>query len=48
MIGCSGGGTPVTTTPGTPQGTAQFTITSSINVGGQVLTRNTTATLIVQ
>jgi hypothetical protein len=53
VIGCSGGSTsisnpPVTVTPGTPQGTTPFTITSSITLGGQTLTRTTTATLVVQ
>jgi hypothetical protein len=54
VIGCSSGSTkstsnpPTTTIPGTPQGTTQFTITSSITLGGQTLTRTSTATLVVQ
>jgi len=48
-IGCSGGSAKsATTTPGTPQGTTQFTITSSVTLGGQTLTRTGTATLVVQ
>jgi len=53
-IACSSGSTsstsnpPVTTTPGTPQGMTQFTITSSVTLGGQTLTRTSTATLVVQ
>jgi hypothetical protein len=47
--GCSGGSTKSTATmPGTPQGTTQFTITSSVTLGGQTLTRTSTATLVVQ
>ncbi|HEU4636410.1 MAG TPA: FG-GAP-like repeat-containing protein [Edaphobacter sp.] len=47
--GCSGGSTKsTTTTPGTPQGTTQFTITSSVTLGGQTLTRTSTAMLVVQ
>jgi len=37
-----------TTTPGTPSGSTQFTVTASITSGGQTLTRTTTATLVVQ
>jgi hypothetical protein len=54
VAGCSSGSTnstsnpPTTTTPGTPQGTTQFTITSSLTLGGQTLTRTTMATLVVQ
>lgn len=54
VAGCSGASTnsttnpPTTTTPGTPQGTTQFTITSSLTLGGQTLTRTSTATLVVQ
>ncbi|HMH15403.1 MAG TPA: hypothetical protein VK578_20050 [Edaphobacter sp.] len=54
VAGCSGGSKnsttnpPTTTTPGTPQGTTQFTITSSLTLGGQTLTRTSTATLVVQ
>ncbi len=48
-IGCSGGSTKsTTTTPGTPQGTTQFTINSSVTLGGQTLTHTGTATLVVQ
>lgn len=48
-IGCSGGSAKSTTAiPGTPQGTSQFTITSSVTLGGQTLTRTSTATLVVQ
>lgn len=50
--GCSGGSSgstaPPVVTPGTPQGTTQFTITSAITLGGQTLTHTTTATLVVQ
>ncbi len=53
VTGCSGGKAPtadppVTVTPGTPQGTTPFTITSSITLGGQTLARTTNATLVVQ
>jgi hypothetical protein len=48
VVGCSGGSTNSTTTPGTPSGTTQFTITSSVTLGGQTLTRTNTATLVVQ
>jgi Bacterial Ig-like domain (group 3)/FG-GAP-like repeat len=37
-----------TTTPGTPSGSTQFTVTASITSGGQTLTRTTSATLVVQ
>jgi FG-GAP repeat. len=50
--GCSSGTsankTPVVVTPGTPQGSAAFTITSTITLGGQTLTHTSTATLVVQ
>lgn len=52
--GCGGSGSssstkpPTVVTPGTPQGTTPFTITSSITLGGQTLTRTSTATLVVQ
>jgi len=49
--GCSGTSTtktPVVVTPGTPQGSIPFTITSTITLGAQTLTRTTTATLVVQ
>ncbi len=51
VVGCSGASTNSTnstTTPGTPSGTTQFTITSSVTVGGQTLTRTSSATLVVQ
>jgi hypothetical protein len=49
ITGCSGGSAKsAATTPGTPQGTTQFTITSSVILGGQTLTRSSTATLVVQ
>jgi Bacterial Ig-like domain (group 3)/FG-GAP-like repeat len=48
-VGCSGGSkAPTTIKPGTPSGSAAFTITSSITVGGQTLTHTTNATLVVQ
>jgi hypothetical protein len=49
-IGCSGGSSKSTgtVTPGTPSGSTSFTITSSVTLGGQTLTRTTTATLLVQ
>jgi hypothetical protein len=46
--GSSGSKTPTVVSPGTPQGATPFTITSSITLGGQTLTRTTTATLVVQ
>jgi hypothetical protein len=45
--GCSSSKS-ATTTPGTPSGSTQFTVTASITSGGQTLTRTTTATLVVQ
>jgi hypothetical protein len=46
--GSSGSKTPTVVSPGTPQGSTQFTITSSITLGGQTFTRTTNATLVVQ
>lgn len=49
--GCGGSSsskTPTVVTPGTPQGTSQFTITSAITLGTQTLTRTSTATLVIQ
>jgi hypothetical protein len=51
--GCSGSSsspskTPTVVSPGTPQGSTQFTITSNITLGSQTLTRTSTATLVVQ
>jgi hypothetical protein len=48
ISGTSATKTPVVVTPGTPQGSSPFTITSTITLGGQTLTRTTTATLVVQ
>jgi hypothetical protein len=51
IVGCSGASTNSTnstTKPGTPSGTTQFTITSSVTLGGQTLTRTSSATLVVQ
>jgi hypothetical protein len=50
--GCSSGSsstkTPTVVSPGTPQGSTQFTVTSAITLGGQTLTHTSTATLVVQ
>jgi len=52
--GCSGGSPssstkpPTVVSPGTPQGSTQFTITTAITLGGQTLTRTSLATLVVQ
>ena len=53
LAGCSSGTssatkTPVVVTPGTPQGSTPFTITSTVTLSGQTLTHTTTGTLVVQ